>query len=161
MADIAREYLSVETCLTSAKHYGSSTGDPALRQAIADWYQRRYGLQIDPEKEILITHGGVEAVALAILCCTQPGEAVTITEPSYMLYERALLALGRRTCRLQRDFFASDEAQKPMPAPALIINSPEKPSGYMFDDAEWERLLGLAREQGSWIRWRIWSISTS
>lgn len=76
LADIARDDLSPGAFLASAKHYGPSGGSPELREAVADWYRRRYGLHIDPLREILITHGGVEAVALAILCCSQPGEAV-------------------------------------------------------------------------------------
>ncbi len=151
LADIARDDLSPEAFLASAKHYGPSGGNPELREAIADWYRRRYGLHIDSQREILITHGGVEAVALAILCCSQPGEAVVVTEPSYMLYQRALLALGRRVHHLHRNFF-SDGAQQSLPAsPALIVNSPENPSGYVFDDDEWELLLRQARQQGSWI----------
>ncbi|WP_312413810.1 pyridoxal phosphate-dependent aminotransferase [Pseudescherichia sp.] len=148
MAAIAREDLSAETFLVSAKHYGPSAGSTELRQAIADWYQRRYGLHIDPEREILITHGGVEAVALAILCCTRPGEQVTVTEPSYMLYERALTALGRGVNRLYRERMGE---QCTAETPAIVVNSPENPSGYMFDDAEWQALLAQAQRQGSWI----------
>lgn len=148
MAAIAREDLSAETFLASAKCYGQSAGNPALRQAIAAWYQRRYGLRIDPEREILITHGGVEAVALAILCCTRPGEQVTVTEPSYMLYERALTALGRGVNRLQRELIGEQPLAK---TPAIIVNSPENPSGYMLDDGEWQALLSQAQRQGSWI----------
>lgn len=152
MSAIAREDLSAEAFLAGAKHYGPSSGSLALRQTIADWYCRRYGLHLDPQTEILITHGGVEAVALAILCCTQSGESVTVTEPSYMLYERALLALGRRVHHLHRDNVSPALGQQALPATsAMIINSPENPSGYMFDDAEWEALLASARRQGSWL----------
>lgn len=152
MEAIAREDLSTEAFLASAKHYGQSAGNPALRQTIADWYRRRYGMHLDPQKEILITHGGVEAVALAILCCTLPGESVTVTEPSYMLYERALLALGRRVHHMHRNNLSPSLDQQELPATsAMIINSPENPSGYMFDDAEWETLLASAQRQGIWL----------
>lgn len=148
MTAIAREDLSPDAFLASAKHYGSSLGNPELRQAIAGWYRRRYGLQIDPDREILITHGGVEAVALAILTCTRPGDRVTVTEPSYMLYERALMTLGREVDRLHRERIGQQHLPE---TPAIVINSPENPSGYMFDDTEWWALLTQARQQGSWI----------
>lgn len=51
---------------------------------------------VNPDTEILVTHGGVEALTLALLACTAPGDRVALTDPSYMLYQRALLTLGRQ-----------------------------------------------------------------
>ncbi|ANJ99447.1 pyridoxal phosphate-dependent aminotransferase [Serratia plymuthica] len=161
LAEIAQTDLTQEAFLSSAKRYGHSLGSLALRQAIADWYLRRYNLKINPETEVLITHGGVEAVALAILCCSNPGDTLAITDPSYMLYERALLALGRQPRRFSRpvgdaeftDLIDSDPSFRSQlgGAKAVIVNSPENPSGYVLSAEEWQQLMRCAERSGAWI----------
>ncbi|AGE24458.1 aminotransferase class i and ii [Pseudomonas poae RE*1-1-14] len=161
LAEIARTDLSQEAFLSSAKRYGHSLGSLALRQAVADWYLRRYNLKVNAETEVLITHGGVEAVALAILCCSNAGDTVAITDPSYMLYERALLTLGRQPKRFSRPIH-DEEFIKLIDnnpafrthlggAKAVIVNSPENPSGYVLSADEWQQLMYCAERSGAWV----------
>ncbi|MGL5384445.1 MAG: pyridoxal phosphate-dependent aminotransferase [Serratia sp. (in: enterobacteria)] len=161
LAEIAQIDLTQEAFLSSAKRYEHSLGSLALRQAIADWYLRRYNLKVNPTTEVLITHGGVEAVALAILCCSDPGDTLAITDPSYMLYERTLLALGRQPRRFSRPVgnaeFTSLIDSDPVfrhqlgGAKAVIVNSPENPSGYVLSADEWRGLMQCAERCGAWL----------
>jgi aspartate/methionine/tyrosine aminotransferase len=155
------EDLTVENFLDSVKRYEQSRGSPALRQAVANWYQRRYGLRIDPDKEVLITHGGVEAITLAILSTTQTAEPIAVTDPAYMLYARSIATLGRNPISFQRtpaveeyknlietnDSFAQGFGG----AKAIIINSPENPSGYVLSKEEWQLLADVSQKNDTWI----------
>lgn len=148
--------LNWDAFLSSSKRYESNRGMPELRAAIADYYARRYGLHVDPDREILITHGGVEAISLAALVTTDPGEQVLITDPSYMLYSRALNTLGRQPVCVSRQI--SDHEYEDARdwaaaggAKALIVNSPENPSGYVLSDADFAGLTHFVQKNDLWL----------
>jgi aminotransferase len=159
--DIATQDLNLESFLNSAKRYEESRGSFELRQVIANWYKRRYDLDVDPETEIMITHGGVEAITLAILSTSEIGDVIAITDPSYMLYQRTIMALGRQPGSIQRPrggyeyqamFDLSNSEGSPLTkAKALIINSPENPSGYVVDQSEWDLIRDYAHKKGLWV----------
>lgn len=161
LPSIAEEDLSLAAFLASVKSYETTRGALRLRVAIADWYRRRDGLEIDPEREILVTHGGVEALSLALLACTTPGDGVAVSDPSYMLYDRALRTLGRRPIRFSRppaeqEYRSLAEADSGLRkslagARALVINSPENPTGYVLDSAEWPLLLDAVAGANAWL----------
>lgn len=150
--------LTWDAFLQTSKSYEQSRGLPELREAIAHYYQRRYGLSVDPETEVLITHGGVEAINLAALITTDPGQNILLTDPTYMLYQRALRTLGRRPVGLSRtpggdeypalkERYASDMRN----ARALLVNSPENPSGYVMSQADFEAVAGFAEQYDLWV----------
>ncbi len=148
--------LNWSAFLDASKRYESNRGMPELRAAIANYYARRYDLHVDPETEVLITHGGVEAISLAALVTTDPGEHVLITDPSYMLYSRALQTLGRRPQCVSRHITEHEYANAPdwkvEGAPkALIVNSPENPSGYVLSDADFAGLAAFAEKKNLWL----------
>ena len=158
--DFLEHELSVASFLDSVKRYENPRGSLELRKSICLWYKRRYGLEIDPETEIMITHGGVEAITLAILCTTEIGDTITVTNPSYMLYKRTITALGRESStvnRFQGDheyediFFDKDTGFKLNKSKAIIINSPENPSGYVVDKQEWELIGDYSNRKGFWV----------
>jgi aspartate/methionine/tyrosine aminotransferase len=158
---IDAEDLSLPAFLASVKTYQQSRGSARLRRAIAGWYRRRYGIDVDPEREVLVTHGGVEAISLAVLACTEPADRVAITDPSYTLYGRALRTLGREPVGFERpaaamEFSTLVDGNAALRhdlggCRALIVNSPENPTGYVLDRAEWPRLIDLADRNGAWI----------
>ena len=153
--------LTLENFLQSVKRYEQSRGSPELRAAISKWYERRYGLTVDPEREIMVTHGGVEAITLALLSCTEASDAVAVTNPAYMLYKRAIIALGRNPVSFERP--AAEEEYRAListnrqfshgmrGAKALIVNSPENPTGYVLTKREWRELLEAAERTGTWV----------
>lgn len=149
--------LTWDAFMQSSKSYEKSRGMQELRVAVADYYARRYGLQVDPEREILITHGGVEAISLAALVTSSPGENILITDPTYMLYQRAIRTLGRNSVCLSRgcgghEYAALDELEKSAKtARALIVNSPENPSGYVASKTDFDALAGVAEKNDLWV----------
>lgn len=157
ISEIGDNDLSLPNFFDSVKRYEQSRGSLDLRHSIANWYERRYMLNVDPEREIIVTHGGVEAIALAILCTTQTGDAVAITDPSYMLYERSVLTLGRVPMAIKRpiegkEYLSAFETLKELGnARTIIINSPENPTGYMLDKAEWQLISHLSERNGVWV----------
>jgi len=157
---IEKRDLNKEAFLDSVKRYEISQGSLALRKAISNWYNERYGLAIDPEKEIIVTHGGVEAITLAILSVTSPGDAVSVTNPSYMLYQRTVAVLGRQPVLLARrpsdqeysEMLKNAESRTALEASgALIVNSPENPTGYVLDAEEWDQLGQTGGHKGPWV----------
>jgi len=154
---IEEKDLNWDAFIQSSKSYEKSRGMLELRVAIADYYARRYGLDVDPEREILITHGGVEAISLAALVTSSPGEEILITDPTYMLYQRAVRTLGRAPVCLSRqcgdheyaELDALSNAAKS--ARALIVNSPENPSGYVASQVDFKALAGVAEKNDLWV----------
>ncbi|MGM9516567.1 pyridoxal phosphate-dependent aminotransferase [Roseateles sp. DB2] len=157
LKEIAAQDLSIETFLEGVKRYENPRGSLALRTAIAGWYRDRYGLVLDPEREIMVTHGGVEAITLAILSTSDQNEEIAISDPSYMLYARTLATLGRSVRRMTRPAavheYASmlDEESALQGARAIIINSPENPTGYVLSQEDWTRVGEVAAKTGTWV----------
>jgi aspartate/methionine/tyrosine aminotransferase len=161
MEEIVKCELTADSFLDSFKRYENSKGSIFLRKAIADWYLAHYNMSVDYENEIIITHGGIEAIVLSILCVSEEKDYVAITDPSYMLYERCLRTLGRVPVPIVRDINEfqyesildsfSEQNRLLQNAKALIINSPENPSGYILSKAEWEMLEEYSNRTGLWV----------
>ena len=100
---IQENCLDLNTFLDSVKRYEDPKGSLSLREAISSWYRSRYGLSVNPHTEVMITHGGVEAITLAILSTTQANDPIAITDPTYMLYGRTIQSLSRRPLNLSRN----------------------------------------------------------
>jgi aspartate/methionine/tyrosine aminotransferase len=135
--------------------YAHSRGTPALRQAIARRYRRLYGVDVDPEAELLVTHGAAEAIWLAVFSLTNPGDEVLIPDPCYVLYDGITLSLGRRAMRLATSaesgfrFTAQQFRDAITPSTRLVIlNSPANPTGAFYEATELAALLAVAREAG-------------
>ncbi|MBI6853480.1 pyridoxal phosphate-dependent aminotransferase [Pseudomonas cichorii] len=154
--EIKNRNLSYETFLDSAKRYEGSQGSLELRQAVSDWYRQRYELEVDPHTEIMITHGGVEAITLAMLAVTGQGDTIALADPSYMLYSRTIQLLSRQAAQVSRaaggnevaNLLATQSIEK---AKAFIINSPENPSGYVLSAEDWKALAKFSNLNKTWI----------
>lgn len=149
-----------DTFFDAVNRYEESRGSIKLREAIAKWYYDRYQLEVDPKTELLITHGGVEAIAQAILACAENTGTIALTDPSYMLYERSVITLGRKPEILSRPvgeheylglFSIAENQDKLKKCDALIINSPENPTGYMLSEEDWQALAENAMKYNLWI----------
>ena len=76
-----------ETALDAANHrYPETDGLPEFRRAAADWYQRRFGISVDPDKEILPLIGAKEGIGHASLCFIDPGDIALVPDPGYPVY---------------------------------------------------------------------------
>src|SRR6478609_3520798 len=77
-----------------ANQYPPGPGIPELRRAIADHQRRHYGLDLDPDREVLVTTGATEALAAAVLALAGPGDEVLTLEPFYDSYAAVIAMAG-------------------------------------------------------------------
>jgi aspartate/methionine/tyrosine aminotransferase len=132
------------------------TGDLDLRAAIADFTAERTGHRYDPEREIVITCGGMEGILNALLVTVNRGDEVIVTDPTYAGIVNRILLVGGiprvvpfRTVvdewRLDRDALA--EAARDRVTTGLVLMSPSMPSGGTFDEEDWQLVCELVRER--------------
>ncbi|OBJ70179.1 pyridoxal phosphate-dependent aminotransferase [Mycobacterium sp. 1274756.6] len=132
--------------------YPPGMGTPELRRAIAAQRRRHYGVEHDPETEILVTVGATEAIACALIGLVEPGSEVLVIEPFYDSYSPAIAMAGahRVAVPLVRDGngFALDvdalRAAVTSRTRALIVNSPHNPTGAVFSTTELAAIATLA-----------------
>jgi alanine-synthesizing transaminase len=133
--------------------YSVSKGIPRLRRAIATWYQRRYGVELDPESEAIVTIGSKEGLAHLMLACLERGDTVLVPNPSYPIHIYGAIIAGAdiRSVRMTPgvDFF--DELQRAIreltPKPKmLVLGFPSNPTAKCVDLAFFEKIIALAKQ---------------
>jgi alanine-synthesizing transaminase len=135
--------------------YSVSKGIPRLRRAISAWYQRRYGVELDPDSEAIVTIGSKEGLAHLMLACLERGDTVLVPNPSYPIHIYGAIIAGAdiRSVRMTPgvDFFAELERaiRELMPKPKmLVIGFPSNPTAQCVDLDFFERIVALARQHG-------------
>jgi N-succinyldiaminopimelate aminotransferase len=138
--------------------YPSTLGEPALREAVAGWVQRRYGVTLDAATQVLPVNGTREALfalAQTVLDPTRPGATVVCPNPFYQIYEGAALLGGAQTVFVPSDparNFAADWAAVSAASWArtqlLYVCSPGNPTGAVMPLAEWQQLFELSERHG-------------
>lgn len=137
--------------------YPPLMGSPALREAVAAHQARFYGLGVDPDREILVTAGATEAMAVTLLALCEPGDEVVLIDPSYDAYAAAVAMAGarRRTVALRLPSLALDlDALRAAVGPrtrAIVLNSPHNPTGKVFAAAELAAVGEIALATGCWV----------
>ncbi len=137
--------------------YPPGPGVPELLTAIADHQRRFYGIELAPEREILVTVGATEAIAATVLALVQPGDEVVTFEPYYDSYAATIALAGgvRRTSVLRFPDFAVDEASlRAAFSPRtrmVLLNSPHNPTGKVFTRDELALICQLARDHDAWV----------
>jgi N-succinyldiaminopimelate aminotransferase len=131
--------------------YPPGRGIPELREAVAEHQRRCYGLDVDPETEVLVTTGATEAISAAVLALCEPGDEVVILEPYYDSYAAAVALAGavRRPVPLRPPSFGLDraalEAAFSDRTRLVLLNSPHNPTGRVLDRSDLEVVAELAR----------------
>lgn len=137
--------------------YPPAIGVPALRRAIAAHQARFYGIDLDPDTEVLVTVGATEAIASAILALCEPGDEVVTFEPYYDSYAACIELAGatRRTCVLRFPDFAVDEAALRAVlgrrTRVILLNTPHNPTGKVFSRDELALIARLAQEFDAYV----------
>ena len=136
-----------------ANQYAPGIGIPALRQAIARHQQRHYGLELDPDREVVVTTGCTEGIAAALLGLIDPGDEVVVLEPYYDSYLAMIEMCGgvRRPVTLRAPDFRLDvDALRAAVGPrtrAILLNTPHNPTGTVLTRAELQAVADLAIER--------------
>lgn len=139
-------------------HYTANRGLLSLRKEIANYYERRFGVTYDPEKEILVTVGGSEAVDLCCRVLIEPGDEVIVLDPNYVAYEPAILMAGGKPVYIEltqeNDFKLLPEDLEKALSPktkAILLNFPSNPTGGVMTEEDYLKILPLLEESGIYI----------
>ncbi|MDE2060218.1 MAG: alanine transaminase [candidate division NC10 bacterium] len=134
--------------------YSASRGITKLRLAIADWYGRRYGVEIDPGREAIATIGAKEGLSHLALAIVEPGDVALVPSPTYPIHPYSVIIAGGdvRSIRLEEgtDFYEALVAahRESWPPPKLLIMSfPHNPTTATVDLTFFEKVVEFAREQ--------------
>ncbi|MGD1095277.1 MAG: aminotransferase class I/II-fold pyridoxal phosphate-dependent enzyme [Bryobacteraceae bacterium] len=132
--------------------YAITWGAKPFRDAIAGKYQRTYGLDFDPEREITVCCGATEGMIATLLAVTNPGDELIIFEPYYENYSPDAFLCGaeRKFVKLRPpDWrFDPDELRRAFSSrtKAIILNTPNNPTGRVFDREDLETIAALCQE---------------
>lgn len=141
-----------------AHGYSASKGIPGLRRAQANYYGRRFGVDVDPETEVVVTMGSKEGLASLATAITAPGDVILAPNPSYPIHTFGFIIAGATiravpTTPDERYFESLERAMAfTVPRPSiLVVNYPSNPTAEAVDLAFYERLVAWARENQVWI----------
>ncbi len=144
----------IEAARNSRNHrYSVTKGIYKLRVAIAQWYKRRYNVDVDPETEIVVTMGAKEGIGHLVLATISHGEVVFVPDPSYPIHTYSVIIAGGdlRTIPIlpKEEFFdrLSVAIKTTWPQPKmLIISFPNNPTTEIVEMDFFEKIVDFARE---------------
>ena len=141
-----------------AHGYSQSKGIPGLRRAQANYYARRFGVDLDPESEVVVTMGSKEGLGSLATAITAPGDVVLAPNPSYPIHTFGFIIAGAtiRSVPTTPDEEYWDSLERAMnftvPRPSvLVVSYPSNPTAETVDLAFYERLVAWARENQVWV----------
>jgi LL-diaminopimelate aminotransferase len=133
--------------------YPSYSGMNDFKGSVARWYQKRFGVDLDPNSEVLTLIGSKEGIAHLPLACINPGDLALIPTPGYPVYDAATMFAGGESYFMplvrENDFLpdlsaiAPDVARR---AKIMFINYPNNPTGATAEWSFFEKVLEFARE---------------
>ncbi len=141
-----------------AHGYSMSKGIIGLRKAQANYYQRRFGVELDPEREVVVTIGSKEGLANLVQAITAPGDVVMVPNPSYPIHPYGAIIVGASVWHLPKgegfDFIAQLKRAikhcQPKPV-AVIFSYPCNPTTEVVDLAFYEQVVDLCRFHGIYV----------
>ncbi|MEO1488062.1 MAG: LL-diaminopimelate aminotransferase [Pseudomonadota bacterium] len=141
-----------------AHGYSQSKGIPGLRRAQANYYARRFGVELDPETEVVVTMGSKEGLASLATAITAPGDCVLAPNPSYPIHTFGFIIAGATIRSVpttpDEDYWRSLESAMNFTVPrpsVLVVSYPSNPTSETVDLAFYERLVAWARENQVWL----------
>lgn len=135
--------------------YSASRGIAKLRMAICDWYRRRYDVELDPDKEAIVTMGAKEGLAHLALAVVAPGDVVFSPNPTYPIHPYSVIIAGGDVRSIpmspERDFFEdlTTATKLTWPQPKmLIISFPHNPTTRVVEKDFFQKVVDFAKEHG-------------
>lgn len=151
--------VAVETAVDSLRAgntgYTPARGKPALREAIAAYYDDRYGVTVDPHR-ILVTPGSSPGLLLAFLALLDPGDEAVLTDPHYACYPNFVRQAGGELSSIplspERGFRPAIQDFEAVLGPetaAVLLNSPANPTGAVLPESTLSGLVDIADDTGT------------
>ncbi|WP_029520286.1 aminotransferase class I/II-fold pyridoxal phosphate-dependent enzyme [Persephonella sp. IF05-L8] len=145
--------------------YSMSQGIPRLRKAITDFYRNRFGVELDPEEEAIVTIGSKEGLSHLMLAMLSPGDMVLVPSPRYPIHYYAPVIAGASVLTVPLPLEGSDSEKQEQflkniyesykdsyPEPkVLILNFPNNPTTMTVDIEFFKEIVKFAREKNLWI----------
>ena len=138
--------------------YSLSKGIPRLRRAICNWYLTRFGVELDPETEAIVTIGSKEGLSHLALATMGPGDAVLVPNPAYPIHPYGFVIAGADIHYVPMvegvDFFAELEKsiKDSWPRPKmLVLNFPGNPTTQCVELDFFEKVVAIAKEYEIWV----------
>lgn len=141
-----------------AHGYSQSKGIPGLRRAQANYYARRFGVDLDPETEVVVTMGSKEGLGSLATAITAPGDVVLAPNPSYPIHTFGFIIAGATIRAVpttpDEEYWRSLESAMNFTVPrpsVLVVSYPSNPTSEVVDLAFYERLVDWARDNEVWV----------
>ena len=145
--------------------YSASKGIYKLRLAICNWYERRYGVALDPETEAVATMGSKEGYVHLVQAITNPGDTAVVPDPTYPIHSYAFMLAGGAVRKMELVFNERYEVDEELffihlkralvesvPRPKyVVVNFPHNPSTATVTPAFYERLVAMAKTERFYI----------
>jgi alanine-synthesizing transaminase len=160
----------IEKLCESAKkktthRYSMSQGIPRLRKAIADFYKKRYDVDLDPEKEVIMTIGSKEGLAHLMLAMLEPGDIAMVPSPRYPIHYYAPVIAGASVLTVPLPLEGTDSQKQEQflkniyetyedsypEAKVLILNFPNNPTTMTVDLEFFKEIVAFAKKKNLWI----------
>ncbi len=160
-----REKLIESAKKTKVHGYSASKGIPKLRQAICDWYKRRYDVDLNPDTEAVATMGSKEGYAHLAYAITNPGDVAVVPDPTYPIHSYAFILAGGNVQKMELPFdedYKVDEDlfferleqtfHNSFPKPKyVVVNFPHNPTTATVTPAFYTRIVAMAKRERFYI----------
>src|SRR6185437_5990850 len=141
-----------------ANRYSASRGIKRLRQAMAAYYQRRFGVTVDPDSEVIATLGSKEGFANLAQAITAPGDVVLVPNPAYPIHAFGFILAGAAIRHVPatspEDYLASlgRAVRHSVPSPtALVVNYPSNPTAQVVGLDFYKDVIAFAKKHEIWV----------
>ncbi len=144
--------------------YSASRGIPRLRKAICNFYEKRFGVKLDPEREAIMTIGAKEGYSHLMLALVTPGNSVIVPNPTYPIHYYAPIIAGGEVRSIPLQFEQDQDPQEEflrrlyqtvkesMPSPlVMVVSFPHNPTTLCVEKDFFKELVRFAKEKGVWI----------
>ncbi len=141
--------------------YSASKGIPRLRKAICDFYERRYGVKLDPETEVTLTIGAKEGYSHFMLALLEPGDTVIVSNPTYPIHYYAPIIAGGDAVSVpivpqegQEGFIKRiyDTVKSSFRKPkAIVLSFPHNPTTMCVDLEFFKEIINIAKKESIWV----------
>ena len=141
-----------------AHRYSTSRGIKGLRKAVANYYGRHFGVDLDFEREVIVTLGSKEGLANLASAISAPGDVILVPSPSYPIHPYGFIIAGAKVCpvRVGEKVDLIEEIKRTAlsvsPSPrALVLNFPNNPTGAVVDIDFYSEVVDFAKSIGMYI----------